>query len=89
MNAVIDRILKLEGKAVLIIDINHKELVVPIELLPTAAQEGDYVSITKDHELSIIIEIDTHKTSDAKTRIENKLTKLRQNAESRFKKPNY
>jgi hypothetical protein len=73
--AVIDRF---EGdKAVLLVVEEQDRLVVLKSFLPKGAKEGDWLKVDVEDDRVLSVAIDSDKTATAKSRIADKLAKLR------------
>ncbi|BAB07681.1 DUF3006 domain-containing protein [Halalkalibacterium halodurans] len=74
--AVLDRIAE-DQQAILLVGEQEKELVIPKEVLPPEAKEGDHLLIVIENDQVTSVSIDDEGTAQAKRRIKEKMARLR------------
>ncbi|MFB9974400.1 DUF3006 domain-containing protein [Allobacillus sp. SKP2-8] len=80
---VLDRIE--DGQAVILVEDDKKDFLLPANRLPDSIHTGDQVEVTIDNgEVSEVQLIDSN--SEKKTSLENRLEQLKKNSNSSFKK---
>ena len=82
MRAVVDRIE--DGKhAVLLIEDNQMEKVVPASQLPEGATDGTWLQVSFDGDQLVSVEIDHEETERMRAQISEKMARLRQRGRKR------
>ncbi|MGF7186808.1 hypothetical protein GGQ84_002941 [Desulfitispora alkaliphila] len=84
MKAVIDEIT--EGKAVLLVGAEEQEYVIDASLLPKEAKERDWLQVKLTNDDVVSISLDQEETGKVKSRVEDKLAKLKAKGGSKFRK---
>ncbi|WP_035512514.1 DUF3006 domain-containing protein [Halalkalibacillus halophilus] len=75
-HGVIDRV-EDNMKAVILIEEEEKELIVPSEQLPPEHKEGDWLVVTFENDRPTKYEINYEKTKEAKSSTADRLSRLR------------